>query len=66
MPYFVHGERFPPFTPSKMTASEIAFVIKQNQEMINFFSERNADGDAEMVQELQASIVNLQNAGRFC
>jgi|TARA_B100001769_G_scaffold268880_1_gene257957 hypothetical protein len=49
-----------------MTASEIAFVIKQNQEMINFFSERNADGDAEMVQELQASIVNLQNAGRFC
>lgn len=49
-----------------MTASEIAFVIKQNQEMLEFFSKRNASGDAEMVQELQASIVNLQNAGRFC
>jgi len=49
-----------------MTASEIAFVIQQNQKMLAFFAERNADGDAEMVQELEASIVNLQNAGRFC
>tara|TARA_R110000824_G_scaffold19812_3_gene75960 strand:+ start:979 stop:1128 length:150 start_codon:yes stop_codon:yes gene_type:complete len=49
-----------------MTASEIAFVIQQNQKMLAFFAERNADGDAEMVKELQASIVNLQNAGRFC
>ena len=66
MPYYVHGRDPAHQTPLKMTASEIAFVIKQNQEMINFFSERNADGDAEMIQELQASIVNLQNAGRFC
>ncbi len=55
-----------------MTPSEIAFVIKQNQKMLEFFSKRNAAGDAEKVQELQASIcdclayVSLQNAGRFC
>ena len=49
-----------------MTAFEIAFVIKQNQEMLEFFSKRNAAGDAEKVQELQTSIVSLSNAGRFC
>lgn len=49
-----------------MTAFEIAFVIKENQKMLAFFAERNAPGDLEKVQELQASIVNLQNAGRFC
>ena len=58
-------ERFLPFTPSKMTASEIAFVIKQNQEMINFFSERNAVGDADKVQELQAANENIKLAGLF-
>ena len=66
MPYYVHGRDPAHQTLLKMTASEIAFVIQQNQKMLAFFAERNADGDAEMVKELQASIVNLQNAGRFC
>ena len=48
-----------------MTASEIAFVIKQNQEMINFFSERNAAGDADKVQELQTANENIKLAGLF-
>ncbi len=48
-----------------MSASELAFVIKENQKMLAFFSERNAAGDSEKVKELQASIVSLQNAGRF-
>lgn len=48
-----------------MTASEIAFVIKQNQKMIDFFSKRNAAGDAEKVQELQAANENIKFAGLF-
>tara|TARA_R100001463_G_scaffold8722_1_gene26615 strand:+ start:273 stop:422 length:150 start_codon:yes stop_codon:yes gene_type:complete len=48
-----------------MTASEIAFVIKQNQEMINFFSQRNAAGDTDKVQELQAANENIKLAGLF-
>jgi len=48
-----------------MTASEIAFVIKQNQEMINFFSERNAAGDADKAQELQSANENIKIAGLF-
>ena len=48
-----------------MTATEIAFVIKQNQEMINFFSQRNAAGDADKVQELQAANENIKLAGLF-
>jgi len=65
MPYYVHGRDPAHQTPLKMTASEIAFVIKQNQEMINFFSQRNAAGDADKVQELQAANENIKLAGLF-
>ena len=50
----------------QMTPFEIAFVIKENQKMLDFFAKRNAEGDSEKVQELQASIVNMQNAGHDC
>lgn len=49
-----------------MTASEIAFVIKQNQQMIDTFTKRNAPGDAEKVQELQAANDQIKLAGLFC
>tara|TARA_B100002051_G_scaffold276597_1_gene326030 strand:- start:8858 stop:9007 length:150 start_codon:yes stop_codon:yes gene_type:complete len=49
-----------------MTASEIAFVIKQNQQMIDAFTKRNAPGDAEKVQELQAANEQIKLAGLFC
>ena len=63
MPYFDQaGDRT---TKKQMTATEIAFVIKQNQEMINFFSQRNAAGDADKVQELQAANENIKLAGLF-
>ena len=63
MPYFDQaGDRT---TKKQMTAFEIAFVIKQNQEMINFFSERNAAGDADKVQELQAANESIKIAGLF-
>ena len=50
----------------QMTASEIAFVIKQNQQMIDTFTKRNAPGDAEKVQELQAANEQIKLAGLFC
>ena len=65
MPYYVHGRDPTPKTPLKMTASEIAFIIKQHKEMIDFFSKRNAAGDAEKVQELQAANENIKLAGLF-
>ena len=49
-----------------MTASEIAFVIKQNQQMIDTFTKRNAPGDAEKVQELQAANEQIKLAALFC
>ena len=49
-----------------MTASEIAFVIKQNEKMIDTFSKRNAPGDAEKVQELKAANEQVKLAGLFC
>ncbi len=50
----------------QMTASEIAFVIKQNQQMIDSFTKRNAPGDAEKVYVLQAAIEQSKLAGLFC
>jgi|DEB0MinimDraft_4_1074332.scaffolds.fasta_scaffold01688_4 hypothetical protein len=50
----------------QMTAFEIAFVIKQNQQMIDTFTKRNAPGDAEKVQELQAANEQIKLAGLFC
>ena len=50
----------------QMTASEIAFVIKQNQQMIDTFTKRNAPGDAKKVQELQAANQQIKLAGLFC
>ncbi len=58
------GETPPP--QLQMTASEIAFVIKQNQQMIDTFTKRNAPGDAEKVQELQAANEQIKLAGLFC
>ena len=49
-----------------MTAFEIAFVIKQNQQMIDTFTKRNAPGDAEKAQELQAANEQIKLAGLFC
>ena len=50
----------------QMTAFEIAFVIKQNQQMIDTFTKRNAPGDAEKAQELQAANEQIKLAGLFC
>ena len=69
MPYLIHREAgtLPTLNTSKqMTASEIAFVIKQNQQMIDTFTKRNAPGDAEKVQELQAANEQIKLAGLFC
>jgi len=49
----------------QMTASEIAFVIKQNEKMIETFSKRNAPGDAKKVQELQTANEQIKLAGLF-
>ena len=40
--------------------------IKQNQQMIDTFTKRNAPGDAEKVQELQAANEQIKLAGLFC
>ena len=69
MPYLCHREAgtLPTHNTSKqMTAFEIAFVIKQNQQMIDTFTKRNAPGDAEKVQELQAANEQIKLAGLFC
>jgi N-acetylglucosamine-6-phosphate deacetylase len=68
MPYLIHREAgtLPTQHLKQMTASEIAFVIKQNQQMIDTFTKRNAPGDAEKVQELQAANEQIKLAGLFC
>ena len=69
MPQLRHreAETLPTLNTSKqMTASEIAYVIKQNQQMIDTFTKRNAPGDAEKVQELQAANEQIKLAGLFC
>ena len=48
-----------------MTASELAFVIKQNEKMIETFSKRNTPEAAEMVKELQAANEQMKIAGLF-
>jgi len=68
MPYLIHreAETLPTQHLKQMTASEIAFVIKQNQQMIDTFAKRNAPGDAKKVQELQAANEQIKLAGLFC
>ena len=60
------GDASHPQHLKQMTAFEIAFVIKQNQQMIDTFTKRNAPGDAEKVQELQAANEQIKLAGLFC
>ena len=68
MPYLCHREAgtLPTQHLKQMTAFEIAFIIKQNQQMIDTFTKRNAPGDAEKVQELQAANEQIKLAGLFC
>ena len=53
-------------TPPPMTNFELAYVIKQNEKMIETFSKRNTPEAAEMVKELEAANTQMKLAGLYC